>query len=136
MPANTNPLFIGDRKNWPLTFDETDTTTLLDLVVAGANGSLIESIVACTTDTSAVELDIYLDDGAVTYPLGSVTITAGAGTDGGTTPAVNILNQTDLPWLRDDLTLPLEAGMTLQVAAHATITAAKDVWVVAIGGDY
>ena len=136
MPANTNPLFIGDRKNWPLTFDETDTTVLQDLVVAGANGSLIESILACTTDTSAVELDLYLDDGAVTYPLGSVTITAGAGTDGGTTPAVNVLNQTDLPWLRDDLTLPIEAGMTLQVAAHATITTDKDVWVVAIGGDY
>jgi hypothetical protein len=135
MAVNTNPIFIGERKNWPLTFDETDTTVLQDLVVAGANGSLVEAISACTTDTSAVELDIYLEEDGITYPLGSVTITAGAGTDGGTTPAVDVLNQTDLPWLRDDLTLPLEPGKTLQVAAHATITAAKDVWVVAWGGD-
>jgi hypothetical protein len=136
MPANTNPIFIGTRQSVAIELDNADGTTAITLWTAGAQGSLIEAIGATSTDTSAVELDLKIYDGAATFALGSVTIPVGAGTDGGTTPSGDILNQTDLPWLRDDLALALGPGGVLKVAAHAAITAAKVVHVVAFGGDY
>ena len=57
-------------------------------------------------------------------------------TASGTTAAADGLNQTELPWLRDDLTLALAAGCTLKAAAHAAITSGKLVHVTVFGGDY
>lgn len=136
MAANTNPIFLATRRSVGVEIDPADTTAQVVLIAAGTNGTVIEAIAATTTDTSAVELDLYLYDGAASFGLGSVTIPAGAGTDGGTTPAVDVLQQTDLPWLRDDLTLALASGCSLKAAAHATITAAKVVHVTVWGGDY
>jgi hypothetical protein len=136
MAANTNPIFVANRQTWTAEILPGDGTTPVDLVVAGASGSLIESIGATSTDTGVVELDLYLVAGALSVPIGSATIAIAAGTNGGTTPAANILAQADLPWLRDDLLLALGAGWTLQVGAHAAITAAKVVHVFSLGGDY
>ena len=136
MAANTNPIFIAQRRTWTATLTPGDTTVPVALVEAGDSGSLIEAIGATSTDTSAVELDLYLVSGSVSVPIGSATIAIAAGTNGGTTPAQDVLNQTDLPWLRDDLLLALGAGWSLHVGAHATITSAKVVHVFAVGGDY
>jgi hypothetical protein len=136
MASNTNPIFIAARQTWTAELLPGNGTTPVDLVVAGANGSLIEAIGATSTDTGAVELDLFLVSGSVSVPIGSATVAITAGTDGGATPATNILAQADLPWLRDDLTLALGAGWTLQVGAHAAVTAAKVVRIFALGGDY
>ena len=136
MPLNTNPVFIGTRRSVGVELDNADSTNLVSLFVAGANGSLIEAIAVTSTDTAAVELDLYLYDGAASFRLGSVTVPIGAGSNGGTTAAADGLNQTELPWLRDDLTLALAAGCTLKAAAHAAITSAKLVHVTVFGGDY
>ena len=136
MAANTNPIFISDRQTWTADLLPGNGTTPVDLVVAGANGSLIEAIGATSTDTGVVELVLYLVAGSLSVRIGSATIAITAGTDGGTTPATNILAQADLPWLRDDLTLALGAGWTLQVGAHAAVTAAKVVSIFALGGNY
>jgi hypothetical protein len=136
MAANTNPIFIAARQTWTAEILPGDGTTPVDLVVAGASGSLIEAIGATSTDTGVVELDLFLASGSLSVPIGSATIAIAAGTNGGTTPAAHILAQADLPWLRDDLLLALGAGWTLQVGAHAAITAAKVVNVFALGGDY
>jgi hypothetical protein len=136
MAANTNPIFIAERQTWTAEILPGDGTTPVDLVVAGASGSLIEAIGATSTDTSAVELDLFLVSGSLSVPIGSATIAITAGTNGGTTPAADILTQADLPWLRDDLLLGLGAGWTLQVGAHAAVTAAKVVHVFALGGNY
>jgi hypothetical protein len=136
MAANTNPIFVANRQTWTAEILPGDGTTPVDLVVAGANGSLIEAIGATSTDTGVVELVLYLVAGSLSVRIGSATVAITAGTDGGTTPATNILTQADLPWLRDDLTLALGAGWTLQVGAHAAVTAAKAVRVFALGGDY
>lgn len=138
MPANTNPIFIADRRCYGVELDPADTTNpaILVAAIADGNGTLIEAIAATSTDTSDVEIDLILDDGTDSLSLGSVTVPAGAGTDGGTTPAVDVLNQTDLRWLRDDLTIALGAGWTLEVAAQATITAATAVHITAFCGEY
>ncbi len=59
MAANTNPIFVSERQTWTAEILPGDGTTPVDLVVAGANGSLIEAIGATSTDTSAVELDLF-----------------------------------------------------------------------------
>jgi hypothetical protein len=136
MPLNTNPVFIGTRRSVGVEMDNADSTNQVSLFAAGTNGSLIEAISVTSTDTAAVELDLYLYDGAASFSLGSVTVPIGAGTNGGTANAVDGLNQTELPWLRDDLTLALGAGCTLKAAAHAAITSGKVVHVSVFGGDY
>lgn len=136
MSTNTNPIFVGSRRVDALELDTADGTTAIAFVAAGANGSRIDAIAASSTDTSAVELVFTLNDGSADFSIGSATIAAEAGTDGGTTPAVDLLTQADLPWLRDDLSIFLESGQTLKVGAYAAITAAKVVHLVAFGGDY
>ena len=136
MPANTNPIFIATRRSVGVELDNADSTNQVTLWTAGANGSLIEAIAITSTDTSAVELDLYLYDGAASFALGSVTVPIASGTNGGTTAAVDGLTQTELPWLRDDLALAVAAGCSLKAAAHAAITSAKVVHVSLFGGDY
>jgi len=136
MPSNTNPIFLAERKCWGVQITAATGTATLDLVSAGGYGSLIETISATTTATGAVEVDLKVNDGSSTFALGSFSVAAGAGTDGGTTDAVEALNQTELPWLRDDLTIGLATGCTLQVAAHAALATGKVVDLVAWGGDY
>lgn len=136
MPANTNPIFVGVPQDWAVELDNADGTSLVTLMTAGDDGSLLEGMSACSDDTSAVELDLYLNDGASDFYLGSASIPAGAGTDGGTTPAVNVWNQTDFPWIQDEMTRRLGSGSLIKVAAHTAITAAKVVHIAAWGGDY
>jgi hypothetical protein len=136
MPANTNPIFVGSRRSVGTELATADGTTARVIWTAGTNGSLIEAVSITSTDTSAVEVDLYLSDGATVYGLGSVAVAAGSGTDGGTTAPVNGLNQTELPWLRDDLTVAIGPDHLLMAAAHAAITAAKEVNIVVFGGDY
>jgi len=136
MPANTNPIFVGARRSVGTELATADGTTARVIWTAGTNGSLIEAISITSTDTSAVEVDLFLSDGATVYSLGSVAVAIGAGTDGGTTAPANGLNQTELPWLRDDLTVAIGPDHLLMAAAHAAITAAKVVDIVVFGGDY
>lgn len=136
MAVNTNPIFVAERNAWAIELDNADGTTALDLVTAGTNGSLIEAISATSDDTADVEIELFAHDGTSAFQIGSVTVTAGAGTDAGTTAAVDLLQQTDLPWVRDDLTIALPTGWKLQAGANAAITAAKVVHLVAFGGDY
>lgn len=136
MSKNTNPIFVGERKTWAIELDNGDGTTVTDVVTAGNNGSLVEILLATSTDTNAVEIKLALSDGTNSFDVGSATVAAGAGTDGGTTPAVDVLNATDLPWLRDALELGLESGWKLQAGAYAAITSGKVVHLAALGGDY
>lgn len=136
MPANTNPLFIGARKTWAASIADTDGTTPVPVVVAGQEGSLIESIAVTTDDTAAVAVDLFMSDGGTSWQIGSSKLLAGAGTDGGTTPAGDGLNQLDLAWLRDDLSLAIGAGYQLDIAANAALSAGTVLSIVATGGDY
>jgi hypothetical protein len=136
MPSNTNPIFLAERRVWGQQITAATGTADLDLVAAGTYGSLIETISATTTSTGNVEVDLKVHDGTNSFVVGSFTVAGGSGTDGGTNDAVSALNSTELPWLRDDLTIGLATGCTLRVAAHAALATGKVVDLVAFGGDY
>lgn len=107
-----------------------DTTTKKTLVTPGTNGTRVDEIMASSNDTAAVVLDFYMTVSGVDYYLGDVTVPIGAGY---TTVARKDCMAVLAPVLGY---LAFPSGSVLKVAAHATITAAKQVDIVAQGGDY
>jgi len=139
MPSNTTPIFPGTLKNYQVQILPADASNPVTLVSAPTNGCKVESIAATSSDTSAVVVQLIATISAVDYVLGEVTIPIAAGTNG-STKAVNMLNTTDLPWLRSDEAgrpyLYVASGTTLKVKAKTTVTAAKAVQFFAQAGDF
>jgi hypothetical protein len=129
------PIYPGTIKNAGLLIEPADTTTLQTLLTAGSEGSRINMISAVSDDTAEMIVDLYINDGAADFLIGSVAVPTLSGTDG-SAPAVSLLNSTDLPYLGEDLSLFLEAGNILKAAVQTTVTTDKTVTLVATFGDY
>lgn len=131
MPANTAPIFTIVPHIEAQQIVPADTTTKKTLFTPGANGSRIDAIKCSSNDTAAVVLNFYLTISAVDYFIGSVSVATLLGYSGAlSADAVSQIGEVSL----GALVLPSTA--VLKVAANATVTAAKVVDVVAIGGDY
>jgi len=118
------------------------TTNAVTVYTAGANGGRIESLVANSDDTAAVNLFVFLVDGSSNvYPLGIVNVPANSG-NLGTVINVDILDGTGirLNGMLVDNTgkryIAIPASWTLRVSCLATMTAAKKCHVTAQGFDY
>jgi hypothetical protein len=103
--------------------------TYKTLYTAPANGGVVESIAVTSTDTSARDVSMSVQKGGVDYPVVTKTIPVNAGSIAAT-PAVDLLNATDAPWLRVDANgnrvMYLETGSVLRVKVlTAAVTAAK-----------
>lgn len=134
--ANTSVAFqIQPLNGTPVTFTSADTTSEKTVWTAGANGSLIDSIAVTSDDTSAVILVLSINNLTTSYKIGELSIPAGAGTDG-STPAVNLLSQTAMPFLQRNGGLPIQGTYKLNVNAKVTMTAAKTLTITPIGGNY
>lgn len=133
----TSALLVTAIKCPAARLQNSDGTNFVQLMAAGALGSKIETISCTTDDTSNVILQFCVTVAAVDYILGEVTVPLGSGTNG-TAKAVNILNATDLPWVRNDGInnyMYLENGETLKVKAKTAVTAGKFVYFHVQGGD-
>lgn len=136
MVANTKPIFQNGVKNGtPVTFVNADGTTEKTIFTAGADGSLVDSVFVTSDDTSAVVLDVFINDLTTSFLIGSVNVPTLSGTDG-TTDGINLLDITLLPALQSGGSLPLQATFKLNVAPQAAVTAAKTVTITPAGGDY
>jgi hypothetical protein len=134
--ANTAPIFVAVPNNKGQTWVNGDgAAATKDIFVAGSNGSRVSGISVCSTDTSDRDFHLYYYDGSTAYLLGTLTVPLGAGNTG-TVPALNLLSLSNIPGLNPDGSITLKTGEKLQAANVATITAAKTVTVVALGGDY
>lgn len=131
LPFNANTL------SFALTSVHTTTSQLI--FTAGANDSDVKGIVVSTTDTSAINLQLFITRGGTDYLLGTVTIPAAAGSDGAT-PSIDLLGSGLIPGLPIDNVgkryIPMKTGDTLRVAAKVTMTALKICYVNALGCDY
>jgi hypothetical protein len=116
-----------------VTFVNADGTTAKSLYTAGANGSIVVSISACSSDTSAVNMQVFANNGSTNYLIGTVNIPASSGANG-TANSVALLNTTAMPHAKLDSsgnpTIQLPSGWSLQVAPLANVTSAKTVYVV------
>jgi len=117
-------------------FVNADGTLAKTIYTAGSDGAIIENISAHSDDTSAVIVQLAVNDGTTSFPLGEITVAIGAGTDGGTTPAVNLFDATKLGCLRTDGSLMLAAGAILEVNPKSAVTATKTLTLFPIGSDF
>lgn len=132
------PVFPGVVKTAAADIDSTDSTTAVTLISAGSSGAKVESISATSTDTVSITVQIVASVASVDYTLGEVAIPAGAGTNG-STKAVDVLNVTDLPWLRSDGVnryILLGSGVSLKIKPKTAVTAGKVMHVFAQAGDF
>jgi len=136
---STTPNLVGTPKCWPAKIVNADASTQKDVVTAGINGSKVTALIATSDDASARILQVSLLRSAVNYPLCSVSVPIGAGTNG-TASAVDLLSSRALPGLPVDNDgqryLLLESGDVLQVKSLSTVTSAKVVAIVGIAGDF
>lgn len=107
------------------------------LATAGASGSKIVAVNATSTDTTVRVFYLELKRASVTYKLGSATIAVTSGTDG-VTQATNLLSLIPgLPLDNDGQPyIFLESGDVLQGENVTQVTAAKEVDIVTIFGNF
>lgn len=135
---SANPIFFGTIKNWQAFVQNSDGTAFVSFIAAAGSGSKVESISVCNSDAAVgTVLQIAVTFGANDYIIGEVAIPAGAGTNG-STKAVDMLNETDLPWIRNDGTnryLYLASGGTLKIKAKVAVAGVNKIHLFAQGGD-
>lgn len=103
------------------------TTNAITVLTAGSNGAIVDSVVASTTSTAAVNLFISIVDSAGTgvRPIGIVNVPLSSGNVANTL-AVDVLNSAVLVGMTVDQNgkriIRLGASETLRVAVLATLT--------------
>lgn len=138
--AKTTSLYLPKGvNNNSVTFTSADASALKVIFTAGADDSDLRTLLACTDDTAAINLKLYITRSGVDYLIATVNIPTLSGTNGAA-PAIDLLNATAFAALPFDNTgkriLPLKTGDVLKGACLVTMTAAKTLWVSAIGQDY
>jgi len=115
------------------------TTNLVSLVAGGANGSLVEAITISSTDTSARDLILILNNGTYNFVLCTIAIPLNAGFTNAVAP-VNLFASAYVPGLSVDANgnkvLNVPNGSTLYVGTLTAVTSAKQISVVANGGNF
>lgn len=136
---SANPKLVSNVRNVGITLVNADGTSLKSLGVAPpADGTRIKSLTATSDDTVARVLQLWNTIGGTDYLLGEVTVPVGAGSDG-STPAVNLLNATNMPGLQTDGIshwLDLANAGNLKIKTKVAVTAAKTIYIHAEAGDF
>lgn len=150
MAMTATPVFAQTPKMWaaPLVNGtgafvfaaaSSSTTNLVALVTAGANGSTIESLMVTSSDTAAKDLILIIQLASVNYILTTLSIPANSGFTNALVP-VDVFRHIQVPGLSFDVNgnrqLILPTGAVLYAGTLTAVTAAKQVSVTAMGGDF
>jgi hypothetical protein len=135
MAVSNVPFFPQALLSPPTQFtNSTSTSTPTQLLAAKTNGVKLEAILVASTDTSARDLNLYLNVSSTNYLIATVSIPAGAGTTNNI-PAVNLLSALTgasplLPIPKDSNGNPylyLDSSTAVYAAPGTTLTSGK-VW--------
>lgn len=140
MAVTATPALPQAPKSFKVQILPTDASALKTIAAGGANGTKITAIMVASTDTSARDVQIGITKSSVFYILATKTIPLSSGNIAGT-PAVNLLNLTDMPGLPIDADgqpylFLSDANDALQAKSLTTVTAAKEIDINAIGADF
>jgi hypothetical protein len=131
---NSVATLIRQPQNGKVQIANADAQAQKTVYTAGASGSKVSSLIATSSDTSARDVQISITNGGTSYPLGTVSVVAGAGNSSGTA-SVNLLDPTRLIGLAYDSDgnpfIHLISGDTLTVSALTSVTSGKLVTVTA-----
>lgn len=137
MTITATPAFCQTPKISKTSILPADTTTKKTVVTAGSNGSKVVAIIASSTDTGTRIVQLYLTRSATSFLIGSTIVAIGAGTDGAANTSNLLTTIPGLPLDNDGQAyLFLESGDTLQAMVTVTVTAAKEIDVFAVHGDF
>jgi tetrahydromethanopterin S-methyltransferase subunit D len=137
---NTTPTMVKQPQNGKVQILPADASNQKTVVTAGASGTKVTSLCAVSNDTAARDVQVSITNAGTSFPLGTVTVPAGAGFSGSVV-AIDLMNQQNLPGLAIDSDgnpyINLISGDTLTVSSLTTVTAAKAITVTAPGvGDF
>lgn len=138
MPTAT-PIFPQTVKNYVAQILPADASNVKTLVTGATNGTKIEALTVASTDSSARDVQLVMTISSVVYILATVSIPATAGSVN-SVPAVDILRNAQWPGLSYDANgnriLYVANGAVLGIKALTTVTTAKEIDVLAVGGDF
>ena len=116
-----------------------DTTTKKTLYTASSDDAVLKSLMATSTDTAAMNVALYVNDGTADRLIGTVNVPALSGSNG-TAAAVDLLSGTAMPGLGFDQNgkriLSLKNGAILKAAVLVTVTAAKQIDILGVVEEY
>lgn len=141
MPAKNELLYnVSGYAPIKAVFTSADSTNAKAIGTANAADANLIWLSITSTDTAANDILLYLNDGSTDYLIGHIDVPALAGSDG-STPAVNGLNSTNLPFLLLDDTgsnryLPLDGGCVLKATVRVAVTATKQITIRGAFGSY
>jgi hypothetical protein len=140
MPVTATPVFVQTPKNYKVQILPADASNLKTIATGGANGTKIVGLMVTSSDTAARDVTWGITTSAVFFPLGTVTIPITSG-QVNSAAAVNLMDLTKTPGLPLDgdgnpFVFLSSASDTLQIKALTTVTAAKEIDITAIGGDF
>lgn len=133
MAKQTNNFQCIGFRNAAVVFDATDTTTIKDVVSAGADDSIITSVAITSTDVSGCDVHLYLHDGANDFLISTIGIPASAGNIN-SAPTVDAINVAWLPLSSGKRVITIENGWKLRASMGATV--GGDVTISAMVQDY
>lgn len=139
MAANTKAIYPGSVNSGSAKFETADGTDLKDVFTAGSEGSRIDSLVATSNDGTPRKVTLYINDGVNDIPFGTTTIPANAGRDG-VEAAKNLLDPVMMPQFDlasgNDPSKFLKTNHKLRAGLDGAVTADKEIWLLAAGGNY
>ena len=140
MAGTPTPIFAQTLRNASAQILPADTTSKKSLSIGAPNGTRLEGITAASTDTVDRDIVLWMNNGSIDQLLATITIPANSG-NSNAIPAVDLMNHPMLPGLSFDAygnkILLVSSGWSLKVSAATTLTAGKQIDVVATsGGDY
>jgi hypothetical protein len=139
MAGTSTPIFPQTIKNYCAQILPADASAVKTIVTGAANGSKIEALTIASTDTSARDVQLVLTISSVTYILATIAIPLSSGNTN-SAAAVDVLRSALWPGLAYDANgnkcLFIANGAVLGIKALTTVTTAKEIDIVAVGGDF
>lgn len=146
MAMTSTPAFLQTVQTGGVQILPADTTAKKTVFTAGANGSKVEMFNIASTDTSARDIQVFLNDGTTDYLLTTIAVPANAGNTNSVPPVGLLTFISSAVYTTPNFQLPvdamgnrfihLKAGWSIKAASLTTVTATKAVSILVQGGDY
>lgn len=141
MAVTSTPAYIQAPKTGVVNIANADASNLKTIYTGGTNGTILDSIIVTSTDTSARDLQFYITISAVDYLLVTISCPANSGNTNSIS-VLDVLNHarfssTGYPTYdpNGNKIFRLQASEILKVKALTTVTSGKTISVIAKGGD-
>ena len=146
MAGTATPIYPQTLKDWAVQILPADTTTLKTLVTGAANGSKLEMLNITSTDTAGRDVQVWMTISAVDYLIATLNIPINSGNTNAILAQgllASLVNTAPyLPYFQFPLDVNgnryiyVASGSVLKVSCLTTVTAAKSINFLAIGGDF